>query len=68
MLEFFRGGNHFPDTRVVADGCHAGARAHHVARHALIQADDLQDDFLFRFREGALLQSPCPTTPDIPRP
>src|SRR5580692_3018456 len=57
MPEFLRRGNHLIHRRIVRDAGHRRARAHHVTCGAAVQADDLQDDFLFRFAERALLES-----------
>ena len=52
-----RGGDHFLDGQVVRDAGHLRARPHDFLDRAAVEADDLQDDFLFRLRERALLES-----------
>ena len=55
MPVFARGGDHVLNGKVIRDARHLRARRHHFAGGAPVEADDLQDDFLFRLRERPLL-------------
>lgn len=55
VFMFARGLNHFFHAEIVRDAGHRRAGLHDVARGLAFHADDLQDDFFFGAREGALL-------------
>ena len=55
MFHLSRGGDHFLDRQIVRDAGHLRARPHDFLHGAAVEVDDLQDDFLLRLAERALL-------------
>ena len=49
--------NHLLDRNVIGNGGHLGAGFHDFFRRAPVQVDNLKDDFLLSFGEGALLKT-----------
>ena len=56
VLVLARRGNHFLEGQIIRNGRHLRARLHHFAGRAPVQADDLQDDLLFRLSQRPLLK------------